>query len=74
MDVRVDAPGIVKVSVYNVAGQRVALLLNEWRGAGNHRLQWDGKNGKGAVVGNGTYLVVIEGPTGRSVKKVIVLK
>ena len=74
MDIRVDRPGTIRISVYNVAGQRVALLLNEYRGAGNHRAQWDGRNEKGAMVGNGTYLVVIEGPTGRSVRKIIVLK
>jgi len=65
---------MVRVSVYNLAGQRVAQILNEYRPAGVFRLQWDGRNHRGGMAGNGTYFVVIEGPTGRSVMKVIVLK
>lgn len=74
MDVKVDAPGMVKVSVFNLAGQRVALLMNQQRAAGTFRLQWDGRNARGEVVGNGTYLLVVETSSGRQVRKVIVLK
>lgn len=74
MDVRLDAPGHVKVQVFNIAGQAVITLLNETRPAGMFVLQWAGRNAGGDILGNGVYLVLIETPAGRMVRKVIILK
>ncbi len=74
MDLRVDLPGTVKMVVYNVLGEKVAQLLNQYEGAGNYRVSWDGTNSNGALVGNAVYLISITQPSGNSVRKVIVLK
>jgi flagellar hook assembly protein FlgD len=74
MDCRVDTPGHVRVHVYNLAGQKVATLLNEYRPGGAFRLNWSGRNDKGEIVGNSVYMVLIETPDGRTIRKVIVLK
>lgn len=49
--------GLVQISVYDILGQRVRLLLNENKGIGNHVIQWDGKNDKGQDLPSGTYFV-----------------
>ena len=74
MDIRMFNPGSCHMRVYNEAGDRVADGETQYGSAGNYRIQWDGTNAHGQIVGNGLYLVVIETPSGREVKKVIVLK
>jgi len=74
MDMRVDVAGNCKVLVYNMAGQRVVKLMDQLMVPGNYRVFWDGSNGVKDIVGASVYLVVVEQPSGNTVKKVIVLK
>ena len=36
--------GDVDVSIYNLAGQRVAVLVHAWQASGAHAVQWDGRD------------------------------
>ena len=74
MDVRVDQAGRVHVMVFNIAGEKVKDLLNQYENVGNYRVYWDGRNNWSAEVGNAVYFVVIEQPSGQMIRKVIVLK
>jgi flagellar hook assembly protein FlgD len=74
MDVRVDAPGQVKVMIFNIAGEEVVKLLDAYESVGNYRVFWDGKNAKGETAGNAVYFVVIVQPSGKMTRQVIVLK
>jgi len=74
MDVRVDTAGEVKVMIFNIAGEEVEKLVDQQLSAGNYRFNWDGHNSAGAVVGNGVYFIVTQQPSGRMIRKVIVLK
>jgi hypothetical protein len=74
MDVRVRRAGRCKLTVHNVAGERVNRILDQDMPVGNSRAFWAGSNEKGARVGNGVYYILFDGPDGRAVRKVIVLK
>ena len=74
MDVRVDIAGQVKVMVFNIAGQEVKKVLDQYENMGNYRVFWDGHNTNGAIVGNSVYFVVIQQPSGQMIRKAIVLK
>jgi len=74
MDVRVDVKGQVKISIFNIGGEKVENLVDQQMNPGNYRFTWDGRNSAGAVVGNGVYFIVIQQPSGKMVRKVIVLK
>lgn len=74
MDIRVDQPGNCKVMIFNVAGEEVVKLLDQYENAGNYRVYWDGRNSKSAEVGNSVYFVVVVQPSGHMIKQVIVLK
>ena len=52
----------VRISVYNIMGQRVTTLVNEVRPAGIHRVDWNGRDASNRVVGSGIYLYVMEVP------------
>jgi subtilisin-like proprotein convertase family protein len=45
----------VDLSVYNVAGQRVATLVHEVLPVGHHRIEWSGRDQRGTRVANGVY-------------------
>jgi hypothetical protein len=74
MDLRVDVAGEVKVFVFNIAAEEVDKLIDQYMNPGNYRVYWDGHNRTGVLVGNAVYLVVVEQPSGNTIKKVIVLK
>jgi hypothetical protein len=49
--------GRVSVTVYDVDGRRVRVLVDEEREAGPHDLTWDGKNDAGQGLASGVYFV-----------------
>lgn len=67
-------PGSCKIVIYNIAGEQVVKVLDQYQNAGNHRAFWDGKNHNGDMTGNAVYFVTIQTPDGNMVRKVIVLK
>ncbi len=64
----------VELSVYNLLGQRVAVLVDELREAGIHRVEWDGRDATGREVASGIYFYRISAGNLLQVKKMIVLK
>jgi hypothetical protein len=51
--------GPVSVRVYDVAGRRVADLLDETLAAGTHRVAWDGRGETGAPAPSGVYFIAL---------------
>jgi len=47
--------GHVEMALYNTLGQRVRLLVDEVRPAGNHQVTWDGTDERGHQVASGLY-------------------
>lgn len=46
----------VTLTIYNVLGQEVTTLIEDWRNAGTYQVVWDGRNSTGVQVGSGVYL------------------
>jgi hypothetical protein len=60
----------VKLEIYNIMGQKVAILIDERREAGDHTISWDGSN-----VASGVYLYrLTAGEDFVETKKMILLK
>ena len=57
MELSLPARGEVRIDVYDVAGRRVQVLSSGARGAGVHRIEWDGQDASGSRAGAGVYLV-----------------
>ncbi len=67
--------GAVTVRVYNRAGRLVREVMSgEHLDAGTNLVRWDGRDGSGAVVGEGLYLVSVEALGQKQVKTVSVVK
>ena len=63
----------VQAVVYDLTGRRIAVLANGWFEAGDHALQWDGRQA-GRPVGAGVYLLRINTPGNILNHKVMLIK
>lgn len=63
------------VAIVDIRGAQVAKLVDEWRPAGLHQVDWDGYDGEGKRAASGVYLARLSLATG-SVKssKVVLLR
>ncbi|MCK4654382.1 MAG: SBBP repeat-containing protein [Candidatus Cloacimonetes bacterium] len=72
----------VKLSIYNIKGQKVKILVNKILPAGEHSIIWDGKDSNGNRVSSGIYFYKMclhpesSGKAGdyREVRKMVLLK
>jgi hypothetical protein len=64
----------VKLEVYNVAGRRIANLVDAVQGPGDHRVVWDGKNSNGVPATSGIYFYRITAGDTRISKKMILVR
>jgi hypothetical protein len=64
----------VNVTVYNLRGERVAILVDEPREAGPIRLVWNGRDDRAAAVASGVYFVKATGDGVTEVKKVALVR
>lgn len=66
--------GRVRISVYDVAGRRIAQLLNEHREAGADNVVWRGRDDRGRTVTSGAYYIRLEADGNVDTRKVMLLK
>ena len=66
-------PSHVSVTITNVLGQPISTLVDGFLEAGNHRVEWDGKDRSGNSVPNGTYLYTVSTPDLRFAKKMVLV-
>jgi hypothetical protein len=67
-------PGNVRLTVYDLAGRRVAVLCDGWLGAGPHERDWNGRDAAGREVAAGPYLVQLRTRQGIDVQKIMLAK
>ena len=53
----------VRVSVYNLSGQRVWQLQPGSQSSGSYTVEWDGRDGAGSLAPPGIYVVQVEAET-----------
>jgi immune inhibitor A len=66
--------GWVKVEIYNLLGQKVRTLVNEYRPAGKYTVEWDGLNQNGEEVSSGIYFYRLSAQGFSQTKKMTFLK
>ena len=64
----------VKLTIYDILGEEISILVNHKQFPGSKLVQWDATNQKGQGVSAGVYLYSIEIDNFRDTKKVILLK
>jgi flagellar hook assembly protein FlgD len=64
----------VQVTIYNILGQKVRTLVNEYQKAGYKRVEWDSKSEQGEEVASGIYFYRIQAGEFGQVKKMVLIK
>ncbi len=62
------------LAIYNLLGQRVRLLAQGVRPAGEYRATWDGRDDAGQALPSGVYIYRLETPAYSSIKKMTLLR
>ena len=62
---------LVRLSIYNLAGQVVSELIDGSREAGSYALTWDGRDGTGRSLASGVYLYRLEAADRVEVRKLL---
>ncbi len=62
------------LEIYNILGQRIKTLVNEYRQAGTYQAVWDGTDSSGLPVGSGIYLCKMEAEDFCQSRKMVLLK
>ncbi|MCF7911266.1 MAG: T9SS type A sorting domain-containing protein [Candidatus Cloacimonetes bacterium] len=69
-----NTDGQVRLDVYNIRGQKVRTLVNEFKDAGNYDIIWNGDDDRGQKVGSGVYFYNMKFGKYTSTKKMILMK
>lgn len=68
------ASSVVRIKIHDLSGTLIRILPEQTFGAGQHRLQWDGRAENGMPAGSGVYIVTFESDQFIGWKKVIVVR
>ena len=66
--------GLVEIGVFNLAGQQVRFLVNEYQSKGNYNIQWNGTDDFGWRVCSGLYLYRLKVNNFIQTKKMLLLQ
>ena len=65
----------VKIIVYNLLGQHVRTLVNEYKDIGRYTVRWDGRDKNNVTVSSGLYFIRLINNTGRvNTKKMMLVR
>ncbi len=70
----VEKPSHVDLSVFDLAGRRVATLREGDFAEGSYEVTWNGRTDTGARAATGAYWYVLQTPTGRVAQRMTLLK
>jgi hypothetical protein len=74
IDFRLAQASQVRITIYNVLGQQINVLVNEELAPGSYTVTWNGTNDSGILVPSGVYLYRLEAGSFSQTKKVMFLK
>ncbi len=67
-------PGHVNITVYNILGQKVKVLVDEDQRAGHRSVNWDGTDDRGEDAASGIYFYKIDTAEFEKTNKMVLLK
>ena len=66
--------GDVRINIYNIKGQKVKTLINEYKNIGNHKVVWNGEDESNNRCASGIYLYKMESTNYIKTHKMILIK
>ncbi|MEL6822545.1 MAG: T9SS type A sorting domain-containing protein, partial [Calditrichota bacterium] len=69
IEYQIQKAGVVEITVYNVAGQKVATLVDGFKNAGSYAVTWDAVN-----LSSGLYFYTLKAENVIETRKMILMK
>ena len=69
-----SSPGPVQLVIYNVLGQPVRTLVDQFQAAGSYQVQWDARDQRGTSLSSGIYITRLSYPGGMQTQRLLYLK
>ena len=69
-----SSPGPVRLVIYNVLGQPVRTLVDQFQAAGSYQVQWDARDQRGVLLSSGVYITRLSYPGGEQTQRLLYLK
>ncbi len=66
--------GTVNLAIYNMMGQQIKVLVNEFKTPGFYEVDWNGRNEQGAEVSTGIYIYRLSTENNILIKRMVKLK
>jgi hypothetical protein len=64
----------VKLTIMDILGRTVAVLIDKQQRAGRHDILWDGKDENGSMVASGVYVYTLTGGDSKEMKKLLLVR
>ncbi len=74
IEYEIPRAGNVNLSVYNVLGEKIATLVDEYKGLGSHSVVWNGKDKSGNQVPSGVYIYTLVSGDVKIAKQLTIVK
>ncbi len=69
-----DSDSEVDITIYNIKGQKVKTIVNDFKTKGNHNVIWRGTDNNGDAVSTGIYLCRIQSVNKSGISKMLLIK
>ncbi len=66
--------GSTSIVIYNMLGQKIRTLTDDYRSAGRYEVTWDGTDDAGHTLGTGVYLYRLVSGQTSIIKKMMLIK
>ncbi len=74
IDFTLPTAGHTTLEVYNIMGQRVVTLMDDFAEAGPYSIFWNGRDNRGSVIASGIYLYRLRSGQHLDTKKLVLMK
>jgi hypothetical protein len=71
---KLEAPGNVRLTIFDITGRQVATLVNRFQSSGNYAVKWSATDKEGLRLSSGLYLARLQVDEVVAVKKLILTK
>lgn len=71
---KIQNPGRVSLTVYNIMGEKIITLIDDFRTFGSYSVSWDGRDNKEKTVSSGVYIYKLSGNNRSISKKMFLVK
>jgi len=70
----ITSPGVVNLSIFDITGQLIKTIVNEYQNAGTYKVYWNGVNTRGEKISSDRYFYNLKVDDNQITKKMVFLK